>query len=1791
MPTRHERIQGAYKSLNLRSLTRLTVLSVVLLPLLAAGTWQVLADSKDQGTVAPYRDGIVLMAFRDGTLPKQQKAILSRVGGREIKQIGVGVHELAVKRGQVLAAVNSLKAFKEVRYAEPDYLEKLSAGTLPNDTSVGLQWAHRNTGQSVNGTSGTSGADERTYSAWGITTGTNSVVVAVLDTGVQYTHPDLITNMWNNPGGVGGCPAGTHGYNVLASNCDPMDDENGFGGHGTHVAGIIGAMGNDAAGTAGVNWTTSIMAVKWVNSSDGIGANSDLITAMDWVMTATQAGVNVRVVNDSQTWAGVAYSQAVIDEINVLGSNHILFVTASGNTAQNNDNFPRYPCSYGGQTEICAAASDQNDGLWSQANYGPRSVHLVAPGVNILSTLDQSNYGYITGGSMAAPQVSGAAALILSMGYLNADNLKSAILNNIDVLPALNGRVSTSGRLNICAAIPGCMTAVPGSLVNTAVPVVTSIPLQGGLLGASTGFWTGIPSTYTYQWSRCNQNGLNCSPIPGATGQTYALLAPADALATLAVTVTASNSFGSASAQSAPSTAVATATSASAINSSIVSGTLISGTVPWSVTPSRPEQFVQFFIDGVLTQTDATSPYVFNGSTSGVLDTTPFPNGPHVLGARALFTDNRTYDFYGESVTVANRPQNTALPAISGTVVPGQSISTSNGSWAANTPPTSFSYQWEHCDSSGLNCAFISGAAGSSYTLSSADTNFTMRSVVTASDAGGSTATVSAQTGVVPPAPLVITTSSLTGGIQNTSYSGTVTATGGVAPYTWSLSAGNLPTGLTLSPSSGVISGTPTVTGTSNFTVKVADTRSVTTTMPLSLNVAVPLTLTTTSLPNGTQLASYSATLAATGGTPPYTWSIPSGTLPSGLTLSSSSGLISGTSTVPGTSNITVQVKDANSLTIVKPFSLTINSLMSGGSGIGLVQANAVEGSGVSSVTTAFPISNTAGNLILAFVRMSTSSETVTLTDSAGNTYVQAATLTQNADGHQLHLFYAKNISGAAANTVTATFSWINNHPYLAIYEFKGLSTTNPLDQTATAQGNSSAPSSGATPTTTSANELVFGGAGMASTYTGTQTAGSGFTMLENDTANSPAATEFMLATSMGSYTASLTLSNSPNWSFLIATFAAGGPVAPVVTTGSLPNGTQNTAYSTTLTATGGAAPYTWSLSAGTLPAGLTLATNTGVISGTPTGTGTSNFTVQVTDANSLTGSNSLSLTVVAPPSVTTTSLPNGTQNAAYNTTLAATGGTTPYSWSISSGALTTGLSLASSTGVISGTPTGTGTSNFTVQVTDANSVTATKSLSLTVVAPPLTVTTTSLPNGTQNAAYSTTLTATGGTTPYSWSISVGTLPAGLTLASSTGVISGTPTGTGTSNFTVQVTDASSATASKPLSITVGTTPPTVTTTSLPNGTQNAAYSVTLTATGGTTPYTWSISAGTLPAGLNLASSTGMISGTPTGSGTSNFTVQVTDANSLTGSKSLSLTVIALPSVTTASLPNGTQNAAYSATLTATGGTTPYTWSLSAGTLPAGLTLASSTGVISGTPTGTGTSNFTVQVTDANSLTATKAFSLTINTASGGGIGLVQENAIQGSGVGSVSVAFPTANTAGNLILAFVRMSSSTQTVTLSDSAGNTYIQAVAQVQNSDGSQVHLFYAKNTLGASANTVTATFSSTNNHPWLGIYEYKGLNTTNPLDQVASAQGSGSTPNSGATPTTTSGNELVFGAMGLAASYSGTQTVGSGFSFLEQDTASSPAASESMLVTSTGSYTVTFTLSGSPNWSAIVATFKP
>jgi fibronectin type 3 domain-containing protein len=267
-----------------------------------------------------------------------------------------------------------------------------------------------------------------------------------------------------------------------------------------------------------------------------------------------------------------------------------------------------------------------------------------------------------------------------------------------------------------------------------------------------------------------------------------------------------------------------------------------------------------------------------------------------------------------------------------------------------------------------------------------------------------------------------------------------------------------------------------------------------------------------------------------------------------------------------------------------------------------------------------------------------------------------------------------------------------------------------------------------------------------------------------------------------------------------------------------------------------------------------------------------------------------------------------------------------------------------------------------------------------------------SLPPGTAQKPYATTLTASGGTAPYSWSVSAGTLPAGLTLAAASGTISGTPTTDGPFSFTAMVTDSSTPaaeTATQSLSITVAAapTPVSITTTSLANGKQNTAYSATLAATGGTTPYTWSITASSLPPGLSLNASTGAISGTPTASGTFGFTAKVTDSTTptaQTATQTLSITVAAAQtpvSITTTFLPEGQQGNTYAATLlTAHGGATPYSWSVSSGALPAGLTLSSS-GTLSGVPTVSGSFAVTIKVRDSTTPTAetnTANFTITI---------------------------------------------------------------------------------------------------------------------------------------------------------------------------------------------------------------------
>ena len=393
---------------------------------------------------------------------------------------------------------------------------------------------------------------------------------------------------------------------------------------------------------------------------------------------------------------------------------------------------------------------------------------------------------------------------------------------------------------------------------------------------------------------------------------------------------------------------------------------------------------------------------------------------------------------------------------------------------------------------------------------------------------------------------------------------------------------------------------------------------------------------------------------------------------------------------------------------------------------------------------------------------------------------------------------------------------------------------------------------------------------------------------------------------------------------------------APIITTIALATGTVGTAYSQILSATAGTAPYTWTVTSGTLPSGLTLSTS-GVISGTPTTYGSSSLTVKVTDSASANTTQSLAVTVNnAAISITSTTLTSGTVGTVYSQTLTANGGTAPYTWTVSAGTLPAGLALSAG-GVISGTPTTVVTKALTFKVTDSNSTTAIKPLSITINNSAINIATTTLANGTVRTAYSQTLTVTGGTAPYNWTVSTGTLPAGLTLNTG-GVISGTPTAScNAATVTFQVTDSLSNTAAQTLSITVNNPALTITTTTLANGTVGTAYSQKLTSTGGTAPYTWSIASGTLPAGLTLSTS-GVISGTPsTFCNAITVTCQVTDSLSNSAKQSLSITVS--NAITTTAPAAGNTAGVVASTPSASGAANEYNLYLKiSSTTVAGLT-------------------------------------------------------------------------------------------------------------------------------------------------------------------------------------------------------------------------------------------------------------
>ncbi len=487
---------------------------------------------------ARYKSDEILVKFRSAATARARTQVHAAVAANTVRRFGL-VKNLELVRlpasVTVEAALRKYRRDPAVEYAEPNYVRK--SFDSPNDPLFIQQWSLHNTGQS----SGIAGVDIHALEAWALSTGSKQVVVAITDTGVDYTHEDLAANMWQNTAdcnhnGVdddgNGYIDDCYGINTVYNSSDPMDDYN----HGTHVAGIIGAAGNNGIGISGVNWNVSIMACKFLDDW-GYGTDAGAIGCLEYIAKMKDRGVNIIASNNS--WGGGGYSRALYEAIDQHRQRGILFMAAAGNWAESNDAlFPNYPSSYGLSNIVAVAATTNKAELAYFSSYGRRTVHVGAPGDKILSTVRHNRYRVFSGTSMATPHVTGVAALLAAqdptrdwktirnlllaggtvtaslgetvsgrslnaLGSMTCSNstVNAALLPAVSKMNASSGSPVTFSALNInCGAAAGPVTVtIAPSGEQVLLADSGQMPDQDAGDGIYTGHW--IPSaagTYTY---------------------------------------------------------------------------------------------------------------------------------------------------------------------------------------------------------------------------------------------------------------------------------------------------------------------------------------------------------------------------------------------------------------------------------------------------------------------------------------------------------------------------------------------------------------------------------------------------------------------------------------------------------------------------------------------------------------------------------------------------------------------------------------------------------------------------------------------------------------------------------------------------------------------------------------------------------------------------------------------------------------------------------------------------------------------------------------------------------------------------------------------------------------------------------------------------------------------------------------------------------------------------------------------------------------------------------------------
>jgi subtilisin family serine protease len=660
---------------------------IPLLALLVAALLAVFAPGGARGTTAAARPakkppqpvaGELLIGFKAGVSTAEQKKVIAKIGATE-KRAFKQIHGALAKvhADAAASALAQLRSDPRVRYAEPNFV--VSADVTPNDPLFSRLWSLNNNGFPVAGRWGLPDADIDAPEAWSVTTGSDSVTVAVIDTGIDYSHPDLSSQIWINPGeNCPGCRTDGidndgngyvddwRGWDFANGDNDPMDDN----GHGTHVAGTIGAAGNNGVGVAGVNWHVRLMPLKFI-SAGGTGTTADAVSA---VLYAADKGATV--LNNS--WGGDDYSQALADAITVADTHGALFVAAAGNSGTDNDSMPTYPASYALPNVLTVAATDNSDQLAYFSNVGRKSVDLGAPGLNIYSTWPGGTYQYMSGTSMAAPHVSGAAALAkAAFPSASGVGLKALLLESVDPLASLSSYTATGGRLNAnnavtCNGAPKLWFESPSSGFDAEV---------------------GSPVTFTAIATRC-ADSAGVTVTATANGSPVALAPRGDGLYTGTYTPTATGSV------SLSVSATAGGTTRTRTISGVAAGvyTIAPGGPAVTITTRAPDENARLKFDGQPGQRVSLklAPVSISTSYISILkpDGTPLATNVFVSSFGG-FVDTQTLPVTG-SYRIVVDPQGTATgsmtltlydvpPDATGAIAPGgPAITTTAGTPGQN---------------------------------------------------------------------------------------------------------------------------------------------------------------------------------------------------------------------------------------------------------------------------------------------------------------------------------------------------------------------------------------------------------------------------------------------------------------------------------------------------------------------------------------------------------------------------------------------------------------------------------------------------------------------------------------------------------------------------------------------------------------------------------------------------------------------------------------------------------------------------------------------------------------------------------------------------------------------------------------------------------------------------------------------------------------------------------------------------------------------------------------------------